>query len=178
MASRGLHFCVSSTSFQKSSIDWPQQPLTEKVLKFNLTFHDSTPKNVFSKHQNKADFKNLDDSEVPSCDFPGLIISVASMTSTASFHQKLYWSWWFDDPWHQNDQYWSIFVEWIIKNPIFTDFSTFSVRGCWGQPVLLFWKLIHETQNLWPPEATRHNNKIIDSFTPQNHLLSDMWDTL
>jgi hypothetical protein len=60
------------------------------------------PKNIFSKHQNKADFKNLDDSEVRSCDFPGLIISVASMTSTASttsmasmtstasFHQKNY----------------------------------------------------------------------------------------
>ena len=30
------------------------------------------PKNIFSKHQNKAEFKNLDDSEVPSCDFPGL----------------------------------------------------------------------------------------------------------
>jgi len=54
-------------------------------------------KNIFSKHQNKAEFKNLDDSEVPSCDFPGLRTSVASMTSTASmssmtstasFHQK------------------------------------------------------------------------------------------
>ena len=59
------------------------------------------PKNIFSKHQNKAEFKNLDDSEVPSCDFPGLRTSVASMTSTAStasmssmtstasFHQKI-----------------------------------------------------------------------------------------
>jgi hypothetical protein len=27
---------------------------------------------IFSKHQNKAEFKNLNDSEVPSCDFPGL----------------------------------------------------------------------------------------------------------
>ena len=100
--SRGLPICVSSTSFQKSSIGWPQQPLTEKVLKFNLIFHDSTPKKYFSKQQNKAEFKNLDDSEVPSCDFPGLRASVASMTSTASttsmasmtstasFHQKKY----------------------------------------------------------------------------------------
>jgi hypothetical protein len=37
----------------------------------------------------------------------------------ALFHQKLPYSDGFDDPWHQNDQYWSIFVEWIIKNPNF-----------------------------------------------------------
>ena len=30
-ASGGLDFCVSSTSFLKSNIDWPQKPLTEKV---------------------------------------------------------------------------------------------------------------------------------------------------
>ena len=29
--SRGLLICVSSTSFEKSSIGWPQQPLTERV---------------------------------------------------------------------------------------------------------------------------------------------------
>ena len=27
-----------------------------------------------------------------------------------------------------------------------------SVRGCWGQPVLLFLKLVDKTQMLWPPE--------------------------
>ena len=37
----GLDFCVS-TSFQKSNIRWPQQPPTEKLLKFNQIFHDST----------------------------------------------------------------------------------------------------------------------------------------
>ena len=31
VASGGLEFCVSSTIFQKSNIDWPQQPLTEKA---------------------------------------------------------------------------------------------------------------------------------------------------
>ena len=58
--------------------------------------------NIFSKHQNEAEFNNLDDSEVPSCDFTGLRTSAASMTSTASmpkmtsmtsiasFHQKNY----------------------------------------------------------------------------------------
>ena len=29
MASRGLDIRVSSTSFQKNNIDWPQQPPTE-----------------------------------------------------------------------------------------------------------------------------------------------------
>ena len=85
-----------------SNIDWPQQPPTEKVLKFNMIFHDSTQKNFFSKHKNKAEFKCLDDFEVLSSDFPGLktsaasmttvasTASMASMTSTASFHQKNY----------------------------------------------------------------------------------------
>jgi hypothetical protein len=59
--------------------------------------HDSTKK-VFTKHQNEAKFKNLDDSRVFSSNFPGLRISaasmtstasVASMTSTASFHKKI-----------------------------------------------------------------------------------------
>ena len=27
----GLEICVSSTSFQKNDISWPQQPLTERV---------------------------------------------------------------------------------------------------------------------------------------------------
>ena len=96
MASGGLYICVSSTSFQKNEIGWPQQPLTEKVLKFNMIFYDSTPKNVFSKHKYKAEFKCLDDSEVLSNDFLGLktsaasITSIASMTSTTSFHQNIY----------------------------------------------------------------------------------------
>ena len=63
---------IDQCSSQKGNIGWPQQPLTEKVLKFNLIFHDSTPKKYFSKHQNKAEFKNLDDSEVLSSDFKTL----------------------------------------------------------------------------------------------------------
>ena len=93
MASGGLGICVSSTSFQKNYIGWPQQPPTEKMLKFNMIFHDSTPKNIFSKHENKAEFKCLDDFEVLSSDFSGLktsAASMASMTLTASFHQKIY----------------------------------------------------------------------------------------
>ena len=46
------------------------------------------------------------------------------------------------------------------KIQFFNDFSNFSVRGCWGQPMLPFWKLIYETQNLLPGEATMHHNSI------------------
>ena len=35
-------------------------------------------------------------------------------------------------------------------------FSTFSVKGCWGQPMSSFWKLVGETQIFKPLEATRH----------------------
>jgi hypothetical protein len=58
VASGGLEFCVSSISFQKNNIGWPQQPPTEKLQKFNLIFHDSTQKPFFSKHQNKLNSRS------------------------------------------------------------------------------------------------------------------------
>ena len=97
-----MDICISITSFQKKYTGWPQQPPTEKVLKFNMIKIDYTPKYFFSKHNNKAEFKCLDDSDVLSSDFSGLktsaasmtamasTASVASMTSTASFHQNIY----------------------------------------------------------------------------------------
>ena len=98
-------------------------------------------KNVlFSKHQNKAGFKNLDDLLDISRDFLGLRIfavsmtstalmtSVASMTLTASINQNIYWSLWLDHPRHPYDQYKSLFVEWIIKIPIF---YWYLIPFCW-----------------------------------------------
>ena len=124
----------------------------------------------FSKHPNKAEFNDMDDSEVLRRDFSGLRTSVVSMTSTASttsmtstasFHQKIYWFWWLDHSWHHNDQYLTLFVEWIIKNPIFHWYLIpFSIGGCWGQHMLLFWKLVDETQMYKTPEPTRHHNSI------------------
>ena len=102
VGSGGFTILVSSTSFQKSSIGRPQKPLTEKVLKFNEIFCDSTQNFFFSKHTNEAKYNDMDDSEVLSSDFPGLRTSAASMTSTASttsmasmtstdsFHQRIY----------------------------------------------------------------------------------------
>ena len=51
---------------------WPQQPQIEKVLKSNLILHDSTKDFFPQKHRNKAEFYNLDDSEVLSSDFQAL----------------------------------------------------------------------------------------------------------
>ena len=131
VGSAALTIWFSSTSFQKSSISWPQQPPTENVLKFNVILLDSTQNFFFSKHPNKAEFNDKDDSEVLRSNFTDLRTSAASMTSTtsttsmssmtstASFHQKIYWSIWLDYSWHQNDQLRSLFVDWIIKNPLF-----------------------------------------------------------
>jgi hypothetical protein len=98
---RIAHLCFIN-QFSKNDITWPQQPLTEKMRKFNMIFHDSTQITFYFKHKNKAEFKCLDDSEVLSSGFLGLktsaasmtsvtsAASMASMTSTASFHQKNY----------------------------------------------------------------------------------------
>ncbi len=51
-------------------------------------------------------------------------ISVTSMTSSASFHQKLLGLIFFHQPWHQNDLFWSNNVGWIIKNSPFSWFPT------------------------------------------------------
>ena len=47
---------------------------------------------------------------------------------------------------------------WVESRNITLNFSTFSVRGCWGQPILLFWKLVDETQMVKPPEPTIYHN--------------------
>jgi hypothetical protein len=65
-----------------------------------MIFCDSTQNFFFSKYQNKAEFNDMDDSEVLSSNFPDLrksavslassasATSLASATSTALFHQR------------------------------------------------------------------------------------------
>ena len=112
-------------SFIKKISKKLQQSLTEKMLKFNMTWH------FFSNHQNKVilflkllntrTWITLNSSVVI---FQALetsltsVIFTTSLASTAQFPQKTSWSWWSEHLWHQNEQYWSLFVEWIIKNPI------------------------------------------------------------
>ena len=140
--------------------------------KFSLIFHDSNKKYFFSKHQNKAEFRNHDDSAIISSDIPGLrtfaasltstasTTLVASMTSTASFHHTNYWSWWFGSslapkwskpvPFYGMDHQKSYFLLMIS--------DTLSVGGCWGQRMLFFWTLVDLSQMSKPPEASRHHN--------------------
>ena len=136
-ASGGSYIWVSSTSFQKCDIYWPQQSTTKKGAKIQLDTSWFYQKVIFFlKYKNKAEFTNLDDYEILSSDFPGLRMFAVSMTSTAStrpslnnlhglndldslISSKKYWSWWFDHPWHPNDQHWSLLMEWIIKNSNF-----------------------------------------------------------
>ena len=44
------------------------------------------------------------------------------------------------------------------KIQFFTDIWYSSWRGCWGQPMSFFWKLVDKTQMCNPPEATRHHD--------------------
>ena len=103
-ASGRLEFCVSSVSFQNSNIGWPQQPPTEKLLKFNMTFHDSTKKTFFfktsKKYQNRLNsrtwmtLKSLLviseplETSAASLASSASATSLASTASTALFPQK------------------------------------------------------------------------------------------
>ena len=49
-----------------------------------------------------------------------------------------------------------LFESWNIM----LNFSNFSARGCWGQPMSLFQKLITETQISNPPEPAMDHNSI------------------
>ena len=48
-------------------------------------------------------------------------------------------------------------------------FDTLSVGGCWGQPMLLFWKLVDETRKSTPRELVPNNTTSI------HHKRSALW---
>ena len=82
--------------------------------------------------------------------------SVASMTLTASFHQKKLLMLMIGSSLASK---YSKTVPFCGIDHQKLDFllisDTLYVRGCWGQPMLLFWKLVDETQISNSPEATR-----------------------
>ena len=77
----GLDIWVLSTNFQKSNIDWSQQPPIEKVLKFSKNFHDSVENFLVLRLLNSRTRVPLKSSVVI---FQALETSTASMTSVAS----------------------------------------------------------------------------------------------
>ena len=132
VASGGLEICVSSTIFQKNYISWPQQPPTEKVLEFNMIFHDSTPQKRF--------FQNIK-IKLNSNTWMTLKSSVVIFQALKPLQPQ--WPQWPQQPqwpqWPQQPHFIKkstdsddliipstqmtntspFFLEWIIKNPIF-----------------------------------------------------------
>ena len=115
-----MEIYIWSIIWKKIDLTHPQWPPTKKSAKFNMSFHDFVKKFVFKtsvifvlKLLNSSTWKILKSSVVV---FQALETSPASLTSAASatslastaskaqFPQKTSWSW----------------LEWIIKNPIFT----------------------------------------------------------
>ena len=102
----------------------------------------------------------LDDSAVINIDFPGLrtfaasTTSVASMTSTATFYQKNYGSWFLAPKWSKNQ---SLFEEWIIKNPIFYwCLIPFLLQAVEARRCYFFENWLIKLK--WPSKATRHHD--------------------
>ena len=79
MASLVVGIYAWSTIWNFFDLTQPQRPPTEKVLKFNMSFHDFVEISFFFKSSKESDispqiieFKNQEDSGVISSDFPGL----------------------------------------------------------------------------------------------------------
>ena len=110
----------------------------------------------------------------PQCDLYSLI-------STTT--KKNYWSWWLDPPWCQNDQYWSLFKEWIIKNPVF--FTDIWYPFCWRllRPAYItFLKNGYKCQNVITSGICRthyiYEIIYLDTCQSQITLPISIWDTL
>ena len=88
-------------------------------------------KKFYSKDQNKANFKNLDNFDVLSSDFEALetsaasAASLASATSTTLFTQRTSLVWWFDHIGKQNDLHWPLFVELIMHDTFLGAWTSF-----------------------------------------------------
>ena len=161
---------VLSITFQKIVMGWSIQPLTEKVLNFNMIFHDSTKTIFFQNIKIKLNSRTW-----------------MTPTSSVKFFQTLepLQPQWPPQPQQPAGPQWPLqphFIKnitncygWIIpgtkktntgpflwngssKLQFFIDISTISVKGCWGQPMLIFWKLVDETQMPTTPEASSHHS--------------------
>ena len=129
MASWVVGIWVSPTSFRISNICWPQQPPTKKVLNFNMIFHDSI-KSIFFKNIKIKLNSRIWMTEVLSSNFP------------LCMPQQPPWSHWPFQPHFIKKSLilmvgsslapkWPmmlLFLEWIIKNPIF---HWYQHHFCW-----------------------------------------------
>ena len=170
MASGVVDIWVLSTSFQKSDNSRPQQPPRQIVLKSvnNWIFDDSF-------HIQGTSLVIL---------VPGIIQPSKSVMFLMKWGCKGHWGhggcWGCGGHWGcRGSKVWKIstedfrviqlfeccFILMFWKNidlvdswSIILKFTTFFVGGCWGQLMLLFWKLVDETQMSTTPEATSYHS--------------------
>ena len=145
VASGGLHFCVSSTSFEKNDIGWPQQPLTEKVsdISKKLDFWWFIPwKGTGIGHLDVKDDQTIrisnffDEMRLLRSLRPlRLLMPLRSLrlqkfkalkTTTEDFRVIQTFEFSFIS------MFWKK-VFWVKSWNIILNFCTFSLRGCWGQ---------------------------------------------
>jgi hypothetical protein len=186
VASRVVGIWVSSTSFQKSDICWPQQPPTEIVLISvkKWIFDDPFPKK----------------GPVLVILVPVMIQPSQSVMFLMKWGCKGHWGhrgcWGCGGHWGcRGSKVWKISTEYfrviqilefsfvltfwkffdlVDSWNIILKFTTLIFGGCWGQPMSFFWKLVDETQMPTTLEATSyHSSRILSILLPlraiQNH---------
>ena len=116
--SPGLPICVSSTSFQKSSIVWPQQPPTERIsdIREKLDFWWS----ISQKGASDGHFgANHQDQEVWTFEFHQPVFKKVTLADLNSLQQKEHQisvkNWIFDDPFHKKGPVLVILVPGMIQ---------------------------------------------------------------
>ena len=127
------------------------------ILSIFFFFFQNTKLKYFSPQN--IEFKNQDDSEVLNNDFPGLrnhcsLIDLSGLCNLIGLNSlySLIFSKNFLIPmvWSSMASKWPVLVIFCgmvhQKSKLSLIYGTISVGGCWGQPMLLFWKLVDETQ--------------------------------
>ena len=160
----------------------------EPYLKFNMIFHDSI---IFFSFQNiKIKLNSRSCMALRS----SVVIFQAlkplrpqwplqpQQPPRPQFHQTNYCSWWLDTPWQPNHHYWSIFVEWIIKNPNFQWYLYFFCRRLLRSADIIFLKTGWWNSNIQISEFQSHlqtNSSLhISTFQSQYIKYVSIWDTL
>ena len=146
---------VSFTSYQKSHISWPQPQ--HQFSWFCSFFFQNAKLKYFGPPI--IEFKNQDDSEVLNSNFTGLrnhcsLIDLSGLCNLIGLNSlySLIFSKNFLIPmvWSSMASKWPVLVIFCgmvhQKSKLSLIYGTISVGGCWGQPMLLFWKLVDETQ--------------------------------
>ena len=138
VGSRGLEIWVSSNSFQKSNISWPEQPPTKRVSNISIFFWDEMRLS-----------RSLRPLRFLSC--KGHICKLQTFYGLENHYWGL----------HCHPGSWIQLYFDVVKKHFLVEsrnatlnFSTFFVGGCWGQPMLLFCKLVDESQISQPPKPT------------------------